>query len=107
MAGDAPIEVESRRWGNQLPAPFGDHLSAETYAASLVEYAAGRLDAHGLHAWLVWRLVVDGALAHDEAEAVAIATIARERARVAHSRPLRRPHPPRRPQRPSQGRRRG
>jgi hypothetical protein len=76
------VEIDRRRWGNQLPGPFGpEHLSPETYAACLLEYAAGRLDVHALRSWIAWRLIVDAGLDHDTAEAVAVATIAAERAR--------------------------
>ncbi|HVV57599.1 MAG TPA: hypothetical protein VHC45_04495 [Gaiellaceae bacterium] len=99
--------MRSSRWARQPPGPFGpEGLDPESYADSLCEYAAGRLDPRGLRAWVVWRLIADGALDHDDAEVVAAAAIARGHAggprREPHDRHrLHRPHPPSRPGRPA------
>jgi hypothetical protein len=65
------------------------------YAASLDDYAAARLDAPSLHAWLVCRLMLDCELDHDGATAVADAVLARRVSGKRTSRrlfALRRPH---------------
>jgi hypothetical protein len=82
----------------------------EAYAESLRDYAAGRLEPAGLRAWIVWRLIVDGGLDHEQAEAVAATAIAQgcdpagRRLSTPGRRGPRRPHRPHRPRRPPAGR---
>ena len=49
------------------------------YAIALHRYADGRVEPHALHSWLVWRLMADRRLGHEQALLVADAATAGER----------------------------
>lgn len=73
---------------NQSPAREMGKDPSAGYAESLYGYAAGRLDAQPLQAWIAWRLIVDAQLDHDTAVCVARDAIAREHAHERLQKPL-------------------